>query len=211
MKNALAFVLLILAPLVEGGRCVAFATDPSLPAAASQQERNKAVARRVFEEILNQGRFQVADEIYAPDFANHGLHRNFSLQEDQAAARWEKKTVPDLTLTVDQILAEGDLVSVVWTARGTNTARIGGFPATGVKIEERGITVWRIVDGTIRDEWTSFDTFHIGRQVLYQLKWQLVGLLCVLVIFVWAIGRVIRNLRVAHSTSHSTRKANATR
>ena len=42
---------------------------------------NKAVARRVFDEIFNQGKFQVADEIYAKDFVNHGLHRDANLQE----------------------------------------------------------------------------------------------------------------------------------
>ena len=42
----------------------------------SIQARNKAVAMRVFDEIFNQGKFQVADEIYAPDFQNHGLDRS---------------------------------------------------------------------------------------------------------------------------------------
>src|SRR5450631_2004565 len=44
----------------------------------SIQARNKAVAMRVFDEIFNQGNFQVADEIYAPDFRNHGLHLWFA-------------------------------------------------------------------------------------------------------------------------------------
>lgn len=159
-----------------------------------QQELNKAVCIRVFEEILNQGKFQVAHEIYAADFVNHGLHRNFSLDEDQAAARWEKTVVPDLTVTVDLVSADGDLVTVVWTARGTQTGRSGWMPATGVRIEERGITVWRIVNGKIHDEWTSLDEFHIIRQAVSQLKWVLTGLLCVLILGVWLLGRLIRTL-----------------
>jgi steroid delta-isomerase-like uncharacterized protein len=174
-------------------------------AAASQQEQNKAVARRVFAEIFNQGKFGVADEIYARDFVNHGLHRNFDLQQDQAAARWEKQIAPDLTITVDLMMAEGDLVTVVWTTRGTNTASVGGFPATGVKIEERGITVWRIVNGKICEEWTSFDLLHVVRQFASQLKWLLMGLLCVFVFLVWAVGRLLRKLWL----SFSTRTANA--
>jgi steroid delta-isomerase-like uncharacterized protein len=191
MHRALAFVLLLIAPAL-----AAIASTParSVPTEVSQQERNKAVARRVFEEIFNQGKFQVADEIYAKDFVNHGMHRDASLQEDQAAVRWEKQACPDLTITVGPMVAEGDLVSVLWIARGTNTAAVGWLPATGVKIELRGITIWRIVDGKLREEWTAFDIFRIVRQIADQLKWQLLGLLCVALILLWFIGRVLRKL-----------------
>jgi steroid delta-isomerase-like uncharacterized protein len=175
-----------------------FATDkPALPPdATSQQTKNKAVAARVFEEIFNQGKFQVADEIYASDFVNHGLHKNFDLQADQAAVHAEKKAFPDLKMTVDLMVAEGDLVTVVWTFRGTNTAAGYGLPPTGARIELRGITVWRIVDGKIREEWTSFDDMQAARQLVSQLKWQLLGLLIVALILVWIFCRVILRLRL---------------
>jgi steroid delta-isomerase-like uncharacterized protein len=175
-----------------------FATDkPALPPdATSQQAKNKAVAARVFEEIFNQGKFQVADEIYAGDFVNHGLHKNFDLQADQAAVHAEKKAFSDLKMTVDLMVAEGDLVTVVWTFRGTNTAAGYGLPPTGARIELRGITVWRIVDGKIREEWTSFDDMQAARQLVSQLKWQLLGLLIVALILVWIFCRVILRLRL---------------
>jgi steroid delta-isomerase-like uncharacterized protein len=191
LKRALAFVLLACAPLLAAS---ASARANPVPVAATQQEINKAVAERVFEEIFNQGKFQVADEIYAPDFVNHGLHKDHSLQEDQAAVHWEKHALPDLKMTVDLMMAEGDLVTVVWTLRGTNTAAASPLPATWAKIEVRGITVWRIVDGRIREEWTSFDMLMVIRQVANQLKWQLIGLLCAAVIFLWMVGRAIRKL-----------------
>jgi len=178
--------------------CVCVAMNSSFPAtttgqvAVSQQEINKAVARRVFEEILNQGRFEVADEIYAKDFVNHGLHRNANLEVDQAAVRWEKQAAPDMKLTVDLMLADGDFVTAVWAARGTNTVRIGWLPATGARFEVRGITVWRIVDGKIHDEWTSFDQLFIVRQILAQLKWQLTALLLVSIVVVWMAVRFFR-------------------
>ncbi len=65
-----------------------------------------AVARRVFDKIFNQGRFQVADQIYARDFVNRRLHRNFTLVEDQAAVHAEKQAFPDLRITVDRMVAE---------------------------------------------------------------------------------------------------------
>jgi len=169
-------------------------TARSSPETLSQQDKNKAVASRVFDEIFNEGRFQTANEIYARDFVNHGLHKDFDLEADQAAAQWEKKVAPDLKITVDLIAAEGDLVTVVWTARGTNSVPIGYLPATGVRIEERGITVWRIVDGKIREEWTSFDVAHIVREVISQLKWTLISLTCVSVVLVWLVIRFVRKL-----------------
>jgi hypothetical protein len=88
----------------------------------------------------------------------------------------------------------------MWTLRGANSVPIGSLPATGVRIEERGITVWRIVDGKIRDEWTSFDELSIVRQIVSQLKWQLMGLLGAVVILIWVATRFIRKLWLIYST-----------
>ena len=121
------------------------------------QERNKTVARRVFDEIFNQSKFALADEIYAPGFVNHGLRRDIDLREDQEAARGWKLAFPDLKMTVVQEVAEGDLVTALWTATGTNTGEGNGFPATGRKMKARGITIWRIVNGKITEEWSAFD------------------------------------------------------
>jgi steroid delta-isomerase-like uncharacterized protein len=171
----------------------------------SQEVRNKAIAARVFEEIFNQGKFQIADEIYAKDFVNHGLHRNFDLQLDQAAVHAEKKAFPDLKMSVILMAAEGDLVTVVWVFRGTHTgAGYDGLPPTGVKLELRGITVWRIVDGKIREEWTSFDLMQAASQFVTQLKWPLVGFFLAMVILTWALCRVIVRLtrtQLAKATS----------
>jgi len=180
--------------------CAAFASDqvPSPRNRDVAEARNKAIAGRVFEEIFNQGKFQVADEIYAKEFVNHGLHRSFDLQADQAAVHEEKRAFPDLKMTVDQMVAEGDLVTVIWTFRGTNSAAGYGLPATGVKVELRGITVWRIVDGKIREEWSAFDQMQAASQFAAQLKWQLAGLAFAAVVLllatVWAAGRIRKGL-----------------
>lgn len=197
MRRALLLLFITLAPLG-----TAFAADKAsvLPDVASQEARNKTVAARVFEEIFNQGKFQVADEIYAKDFVNHGLHRNFNLQEDQAAVHAEKKAFPDLKMSVILMAADDDLVTVVWVLRGTHTGSgYAGLPPTGVKLELRGITVWRIVDSKIREEWTSFDQLQAARQFVAQLKWPLLGLFFLALILVWlffgAMRRVILKLR----------------
>jgi steroid delta-isomerase-like uncharacterized protein len=198
-------VPLLLMTLVQAGAAFAADNGPVLPDVAAQQAKNKAVAARVFEEIFNQGKFQVANEIYAQDFVNHGLHRNYDLQEDQAAVHAEKKAFPDLKMTVILMAAEGDLVTVVWVFRGSHTgAGYDGLPPTGVKLELRGITVWRIVDGKIREEWTEFDQLRAAQQFVTQLKWPLLGFLFVALILTWAFCRAIVRLRrpqLARATS----------
>ena len=188
MRKTILLLFMTLAPV-----CAAYASDAaSLPNTVTEQARNKAIAGRVFEEIFNQGRFEVADEIYASDFVNHGQHRDFSLEEDQAAVHSEKKAFPDLRMTVKLMVAEGDLVTAVWTLRGTHTGGgYAGLPPTGARIEVRGITVWRIVDGKIREEWTSMDQLDAYLQVVTQLKWQLLGLSIAAVFLVWALCRAI--------------------
>jgi steroid delta-isomerase-like uncharacterized protein len=133
-------------------------------AGTDQLEKNKAVARRVFMEIFNQGKFEVANEIYASDFVNHGLTQDIGLKEDQKAARGWRAAAPDLVMTVDQMIAEGDRVTVLWTGKGTNTGVGNGFNATGKKLQARGITIWRIVNGKIKEEWSGFDRLSLLQQ-----------------------------------------------
>lgn len=135
------------------------------PAAAETAGQRKAVARRVFEEIFNQGKFEVADEIYAKDFVNHGATRDVGLKEDQDAARGWRSAFPDLKMSVDKILVDGEFVTVLWSGGGTNTGEGNGLPATGNKLKGRGITIWRISGGKIREEWSEFDNMRILQQL----------------------------------------------
>jgi hypothetical protein len=93
------------------------------------------------------------------------------------------------------MVAEGDLVTVVWVFRGTHThAGYDWLPPTGAKIEFRGITVWRIADGKIREEWTAFNEMGAVSQLLNQLKWPLAGLIFAVLILWWGMLRVLRHL-----------------
>jgi steroid delta-isomerase-like uncharacterized protein len=134
-------------------------------AAPSLQEANKTVAKRAFEEILSKGRFELASELYAKDFINHGIHRNASLEEDQAALKGWHQAFSDITMVPEKLIAEDDLVTIYWIARGTNTGTGNGLPATGKKAELAGITIWRIVDGKIKEEWSAFDQLSMMQQL----------------------------------------------
>jgi steroid delta-isomerase-like uncharacterized protein len=134
-------------------------------AGAETAEQRKAVARRVFEEIFNQGKFDVANEIYAKDFVNHGVTQDVGLKEDQEAARGWRAAFPDLHTKVDKMLVDGEFVTVLWSGGGTNTGTGNGLPATGKKLTGRGITIWRISGGKIREEWSEFDQLRILQQL----------------------------------------------
>jgi steroid delta-isomerase-like uncharacterized protein len=129
------------------------------------QEQNKATAKRAFEEILSHGRFDLAEQLYARDFVNHGLHSNASLEEDQTALKGWHAAFPDVVVVPEKLIAEDDLVTIYWIARGTNTGTGNGLPATGKKAELAGITIWRIVDGKIKEEWSAFDQLSMMRQL----------------------------------------------
>lgn len=136
-----------------------------LAALTSPLDANKAVARRIFDEILTRGHFELASQLYAPDFVNHGMTRNATLAEDQAAAQGWLKAFPDLTIQAEVVAAEGDLVAVVWHARGTNSGSGNGLPATGRRTDGRGMTIWRVVDGKVTEEWSEFSTNELLRQL----------------------------------------------
>src|SRR5687768_12920898 len=99
----------------------------SRDATSADTERNKAVARRVFEEGLSRGIFEVP---YTKDFVGHSGKSTFTHEQGMAEARGWRTAFPDLDVGVDLILAERDLVAVRWTATGTNTGTGNGIPAT---------------------------------------------------------------------------------
>ena len=106
-----------------------------------------------------------AEQLYAKDFVNHGIHRDIGFSEDQAALKGWHEAFPDLTIVPEKLIAEGDLVTIYWIARGTNTGTGNGLPATGKKAEQSGITIWRILNGKIKEEWSAFDQLSLMQQL----------------------------------------------
>lgn len=192
-----ALVTSILALLVSASIVSAQSAAPARPATAPSvaaqalADRNRAVALRVFEEIFNQRRPEVAAEIYSPNFRNHGIHRDASLEVDQGWARGELQAFPDLHMTVVKSVAEKDLVTVLWIFRGTHARYgYGGFPPTGTHIEFRGVTIFRVVDGRIVDEWTTFNQWSAYSQVLQHLRWWLITAVCLFLLAWLYIGHL---------------------
>lgn len=155
-RNILLSAVASLAALTGVMPCGANASD------AATLELNKSVTRRVYEEGLNQGRFDVP---YTEDFVGHGGSRTFTHADGMAEARGWREAFPDLDITVDRQVAERDLVAVRWTARGTNTGTGNGIPATGRAVEINGTTLFRLDDGRIAEEWTCANSLGLMRQL----------------------------------------------
>ena len=134
----------------------------ALPCLADETETNKAVARRVYEDGLSRGIFTVP---YTDDFVGHGGSRTFTHEDGMNEAKGWRSAFPDLAVNVDLMVAEGDLVAVRWTARGTNTGTGNGIPATGRKVEVSGTAIFRFVEGRIAEEWTSANTLGLMKQL----------------------------------------------
>ena len=126
---------------------------------------NKAVARSFFEDVLDKGKLEDYAKSHAPDFVAHSEGRAASLAEDMAAAREQRKALPDMRVKVNHIVAEGDHVSVYWTASGTNTAAGWGMPATGKSVSLNGMTLFRFERGLIQEEWSVFNMYSILKQL----------------------------------------------
>ncbi|HTR24844.1 MAG TPA: ester cyclase [Terriglobales bacterium] len=130
----------------------------------SEQDKNKAMARAFFEEVLGQGKLERYSESHSPDFVAHGTGHDFTLAEDLSAAREERAALPDMKIVVNRMVAEGDLVAVHWTASGTNTQPGMGLPATGRQIKVSGMTIFRFKKGKISEEWSAWDMLSVLKQ-----------------------------------------------
>ena len=72
---------------------------------------------------------------------------------------------PDLERNIEDLVAEGDKVVARWTAKGTNTGDFNGMPATGRHATSSGITIFRIADGRIVEEWSESDLLGLMQQL----------------------------------------------
>ncbi len=127
-------------------------------------EENKALARRSWAIVDNP---DMIDEVYAPDVVWHEPDQDIQGSEEakQFIAMY-KTAFPDMKATVEDVIAEGDKVVTRVTIRGTHQGEIEEFgPPTGRQIEVKGITIQRIEEGKIVEDWDSYDNLSIMQQL----------------------------------------------
>jgi steroid delta-isomerase-like uncharacterized protein len=127
-------------------------------------EENKALARRSWELLENS---DILDEVYATDLVWHEPDQDIrGLEEARQFVGMYKTAFPDLSATVEDVIAEGDKVATRYTVRGTHQGEIEEFgPPTGRQIELRGITIHCIEDGKIVEEWERYDNLSLLQQL----------------------------------------------
>jgi steroid delta-isomerase-like uncharacterized protein len=127
-------------------------------------EDNKALARHSWELLEN---LDILDEVYAPDLVWHEPDQDIQgLEQARQFVTMYKTAFPDLNATVEDVIAEGDKVVTRWTVRGTHQGEIEEFgPPTGRQVEIKGITIHRIEDGKIVEEWERYDNLSVMQQL----------------------------------------------
>jgi predicted ester cyclase len=127
-------------------------------------EANKDLVRRHFEEIFNRHDFAVCEEIMAEDYTEHAVapfgqsapgkvHGPKAMRE---TAEWLLAQFPDMRMTIEAMVSEGDTVAVRVLSEGTNLGPLNGVvPPTGNRFAARQSHWYRVVDGKLAEHWAT--------------------------------------------------------
>ena len=129
-------------------------------------EENKAIARRIFEEVWK-GKLDVADEILDASHVAHGL----GLELPPGPEGFKQfvsiylSAFPDVHFTIEDQIAEGDRVVTRWTARGTHKGELMGIPPTGKQAVVTGIGINHFVGEKVVEAWNNWDGLGMMQQL----------------------------------------------
>ena len=133
---------------------------------------NKAIVRRFYEELWNERKIEIADEIFAPDCVTHQLQSGSedvgTLRNAEAirhhVAGW-LAGFEDLRFDVEEIFAEGDRVVSRCVALGTHTGIWFGIKPTGKRISIRMVVIHRIASRKIAEDWVLVESLGFLQQL----------------------------------------------
>jgi steroid delta-isomerase-like uncharacterized protein len=131
-------------------------------------EQNKAVSRRLVEEVFVGGRLGVADELLDASFVGHDVAMPEPIRGPNGLkqlASGYREAFPDLQLMIEDQIAESEQVATRWTARGTHKGELFGISATGKQATVEGITIDRFSGGKIVESWVNWDTLGLMQQL----------------------------------------------
>ncbi len=130
-------------------------------------EDNKALMSRFLEEVFNKKKLAALDEFIAPNQVDHTLPPFLPTTPEgtKQAINIFLKAFPDVHLTVEDMIAEGDKVVTRYTSRGTQKGVFMGIPPTGKQITISSIIIARIADGKIVEEWGLDDQMGMLQQL----------------------------------------------
>jgi steroid delta-isomerase-like uncharacterized protein len=152
-----------------GGRTPSCSTLTLTPGGRTLKEQHqRRVIERYFEEVWNQGRLEVLDELLAEDYVNHSS----SLADAPPGPRGVKPIVaamraafPDLHYTIERVVVDDDAVAVRVTMRGTHRGDFFGIPATGKSFAVTQMNLERFREGKIVEHWRNTDELGLMKQL----------------------------------------------
>ncbi len=125
-------------------------------------EANKALVRRYYHEVLNQRNMAVLDDLFDPTFVTQlPAGGAVDLDKFKRAVRMSHNAFPDLHVTVEDQIAEGDKVVTRLTGRGTHQGEFAGVPATGKPVTVTAIHIHRIAHGKIVELWEEINLLGV--------------------------------------------------
>ncbi len=130
-------------------------------------EHHKAAARAVFA-VWNGDDLRRLEELVASDVVHHDpydAHATQGLAGMKKTIEANRRAFPDMHITVDDQLAEGDRVATRWHATMTHDGDLMDTPATGQRVTITGITIDRLEDGKIVEAWRNMDTLALLQQI----------------------------------------------
>jgi steroid delta-isomerase-like uncharacterized protein len=109
---------------------------------------------------MNRRNIDAVDEIYASGFVGHDPAMPEDVRGVEGAREFYgmyQSAFPDVQITIEEQVAEGDTVATRWTARGTHQGELMGVPPSGNRVEVAGVTISRIEGGKVAEEWDNYD------------------------------------------------------
>jgi steroid delta-isomerase-like uncharacterized protein len=132
-------------------------------------DQNKALARRAIEEVFNQGKLNVIDELVASNATFHDANvpgGKFTGPEGMKQfVQIYRTAFPDIHITIEDQVAEGDKVVTRWTGRGTHKGDLMGIKPTNKQATVTGTDVERYQNGKVVESWASYDMLGMLQQL----------------------------------------------
>jgi steroid delta-isomerase-like uncharacterized protein len=131
-------------------------------------EPNKAIVRRLFEELWNKGNLSLADQLFAPNYEHHDastLDFGRGPESEKKRATLYRTAFPDIQLTMEEVIAEGEIVMTRWSCRGTHKGDLSGIAPTGKQINISGVTIARLANGKMAESWVNWDALGLMQQL----------------------------------------------
>ena len=128
---------------------------------------NKTFVRQATEEIWRTGNARLIDEHMAPNYVLHKPPTGFAPDREglKAIVQTMHSAFPDLRMTVEDVIAEGDTVVQRRSYQGTHKGELFGIPATGKAVSVSQIVVSRVADGKFVEEWAETDFLGMLQQL----------------------------------------------